>query len=197
MEQNETFTRLLALVTEAYESHPQAREFAPFPTDLTAQPVTHVPVPAADLLQQEQGFTKEYHSGLVEAIRAAGGMAHWLEHYRGTALGDEFVDRFGCFPIIGPGGAFHSAHLRCWMVYMPVGLHYPWHEHQAEEIYLLVAGRAKFSAFGSADHDLEAGEVVFHAANQPHATRTGSDPVLCLVFWRADFDSPLVLSSLQ
>lgn len=197
MDQNKIFDHLLGHVQQAYEKNPQVRAFSPFPDDLIAQPVTPISVPAANLLRQEQGFSGECSKGLTEAIRSAAEVAEWREHYRGTDLGEDFFDRFGCFPIIGEGGPFMSAHLRCWVVYMPPRLYYPWHEHHAEELYLIVSGQALFGKTGHEEQMLLPGETAFHEHSQPHATRTEAEPVLCLVFWRDDFDSAPMLSEMS
>lgn len=104
------------------------------------------------------------------------------------------MSRFGCYCIIGDGGAFSSRQMWAWMVYMPAELPYPFHEHPGEEIYLVIAGSATFHAHGKPARTCAPGDTVFHAANQPHATDTHSRPLLALVLWRNGFDSPPVLT---
>lgn len=194
MEHRDLFDTLLAATRNACESQGALRDFIAFPKDLTAQPVAPLEAPASALLQQETGFGPSPYPELLEGIRKMAPIAHWRENYRDSDLGAEFHDRFGCICLVGEGGPFTSDRLRAWVVYMPPHLYYPWHEHKAEELYLILAGSAVFRKEGSPDVVMRAGESVFHAAHQPHATETSEDPVLCLVLWRDDFEHEPVLT---
>jgi len=44
------------------------------------------------------------------------------------------------------------------------------------------------------DKALTEDDTSFHQSNQPHAMETLDDPVLCLVAWRDDFETPPVLT---
>jgi|TARA_B110000259_G_C13827383_1_gene327201 quercetin dioxygenase-like cupin family protein len=76
------------------------------------------------------------------------------------------------------------------MVYMPPRLYYPYHNHPAEEIYMVVSGSAVFKRMGLPDETLAEGDTSFHEGNQPHAMETLAEPVLCLVAWRNQFQNP-------
>jgi quercetin dioxygenase-like cupin family protein len=104
------------------------------------------------------------------------------------------MDRFGCYCLIGKDGAYISTQMFAWVVYMPAHLHYPWHHHPAEEMYLVIAGEAEFMREGASPEVLRAGDTCFHASNQPHAMETHDHPVMALVMWRNGFDTPPVLS---
>lgn len=188
------FDTLLATTRAAYLGHPQTLAFAPFPVDLTPQEVTPFTCPPAALLRAETGLFTDRYADLRDAIVAAGNTAEWRETYKDTDIGQDFMDRFGCYAIIGPGGPFMSQSLRAWIVYMPPHLHYPWHHHPAEELYLVLAGSALFMKRGHPDTVLNPGDTAFHAGNQPHAMETGAHPVLCLVVWRDGFDTGPMLT---
>jgi quercetin dioxygenase-like cupin family protein len=61
-------------------------------------------------------------------------------------------------------------------------------------MYMVVSGGAIFKQSDCPDKLLSEGEVAFHASNQPHAMETTEDPVLCLVAWRDNFQTPPVLT---
>ena len=185
---------LLEEARKVHAAHPDLRAFCDFPQDLDPMPVARHPVPPADLLAAETGLHSPDYGPLRDAFCAAGPHAHWRETYKDTAIGQDFMDRFGCFALIGPEGGFASAVIRAWVVYMPAHLYYPWHHHPAEEIYLVLAGSARFMRQGSADRILGAGATSFHAGNQPHAMETTDHPVMALVLWRNGFESPPVLT---
>ena len=59
---------------------------------------------------------------------------------------------------------------------------------------MVVSGAAVFRKEGAEDVRLTEGQIALHASNQPHATETFEEPVLCLVAWRDQFETPPVLT---
>ena len=190
MEHGSVFDTLLTETRMAYQAHPDMMGFAPFPDDVTPQPLDPYHCPCGDWLEAENGFLPDRYESLQNAIIAAGPFARWRETYKGTDIGQHFMDRFGCYSIIGEGGPYMSEHLWLWIVYMPPGLDYPWHDHPAEEMYLVLSGSAVFRKTGEEDQVLRPGDTAFHAGSQPHAMETLDQPVLCLVAWRGGFEVP-------
>ena len=188
---SDVWTTLLDEARTAHAIHPALRDFCPFPDDLTRQEVTPHHINAARLMEAEKGFTPD---ALGRAFIAASPQAHWRETYKGTDIGQDFLDRFGCYCLIGTGGAYRSDQMAAYVVYMPPGLHYPWHHHPAEELYFVLAGEARFMRGGEPNEVLRAGDSSFHASNQPHGMETGDHPVLAYVLWRNGFATPPVLT---
>lgn len=186
---------LLSETRAAYLATEAMTDFAPFPDDLMSQPVEAYPIPSARLLAHESGLFSDRFAGLRDAFVAAAPLARWRETYKGTDIGRDFLDRFGCFSLIGAGGAYMSRRLWTWVVYMPPGLHYPWHHHPGEEIYMVLAGEAEFLRWGKEAETLRPGDTSQHGSNQPHAMTTHAHPVLCLVAWRNGFATAPVLTS--
>lgn len=185
---------LLQEVRIAHEGHAELSRFCPFPDDLRPQRVLPFQVPPAALLVNEQGLFSDIYPQTRNAFVAAGAVAQWRETYKDTDIGSDFMDRFGCYCLIGDGGAYTSATMAAWVVYMPAGLYYTWHQHPAEEMYLTLAGEATFMREGCEDAVLRAGGTSQHASNQPHAMQTHAHPVLAYVVWRNGFDLPPVLT---
>ena len=194
MNTDQLYDRLLHATRAAYTGHPRMMSFATLPDDIVRQPITPVHRPCGDVLRRETGLSSKTYPELTDAIIAAGPAAIWRETYKHTKIGAHFLDSFGCYCIAGDGGPFASRHVRLWIVYMPPGLYYPWHHHPAEEIYLVLAGNALFKRQGCPDETLHEGQTTFHQGNQPHAMETFDDPVLCLVAWRNQFQTPPVLT---
>ena len=190
----DVWSDILHKLKAAYLRHPKLIQFSEFPNDLEAMPVTPFHTNSSRLLQSETGLRTSDYAALRDALIKATPFAQWREPYKGTSIGQDFMDRFGNYNIIGEGGAFQSRQLWAWVVYMPPNLHYPWHHHPAEEIYLVLAGEAEFMKAGEPNMQLGPGDTSFHASNQPHAMETGDHPVMCLVVWRNDFDVEPVLT---
>ncbi|WP_306116415.1 MULTISPECIES: dimethylsulfonioproprionate lyase family protein [unclassified Roseovarius] len=189
--------RLLAEARRVHDANAALHAFCPFPNDITPQPLSPHHVPAADLFTRETGLAGSPLAGFHDALLAATPAAHWRETYKDTNIGQDFMDRFGCYCLIGDQGPFHSDHMRAWMVYMPPHLHYTWHHHLAEEAYLVIAGSARFFRHRSPEVTLSAGDTLQHQSNEPHAMETGDSPVLCYVIWRNGFDLIPVLSTAE
>ena len=185
---------VLLAARDAHQSHPELSSYCDFPSDLVRQEVRAFQIPAANLLERENGLETTQYVELRDAIIAAGPHARWRETYKDTDIGDDFLSRFGCYCIIGDGGAFSSEQMRAWIVYMPPKLPYRWHQHLGEEMYLVVAGEAEFFRKGARSETLRPGQTSMHAANQPHAMKTYDSPVLTLVVWRNGFESVPVLT---
>ena len=191
------YDKLLRLARDAYRGNRELTAFAAFPDDVERQPITPLHRPCGDVLRNETGLSSQHYGDLQDAIIAAGPAAVWRETYKGTNIGDRFLQNFGCYSIIGKGGPFTSRQLWLWVVHMPAGLYYPWHHHPGEEAYMVVSGSAVFKRQGCSDEPLREGDTVLHQSNQPHAMETLDAPVLCLVAWRNGFDTPPVLTSAE
>lgn len=188
------FDHLLDQARATHHAHGALSAFCPFPGDITAQPVSPHHIPASILLQSETGFQTSPYADLCAAFTAAAPYAQWRETYKHTDIGEDFLNRFGCYSLIGPGGPFHSDQIRAWVVYMPAHLYYTWHHHPGEELYMVLGGQADFLRAGAPIETLSAGQTSQHGPNQPHATQTHDHPLLAYVVWRNGFQTPPVLT---
>lgn len=186
--------RLLDEARAAHLSHPDLRRFCPFPDDLVWQDVAAHHIPPSDLLQNDPGLTTDVYPAFRDAFAAAAPLARWRETYKGTSIGAGFLNRFGCYELVGRDAPYASNRMRSFVVYAPAGLHYPWHHHPAEELYLVLAGGAEFLIEGQGGRMLGPGDTAFHASGQPHAMTTHDSPVMAYVLWRGELDIAPVLS---
>lgn len=189
------FQTLLGEARSAHAVHPELAAFAPFPDDVADSAFTPHHIPAATLMAQDTGLFSAQWQSFRDAFVTAGPHAHWRETYKGTDIGQRFLDQFGCYSLVGPDAPYTSEKLYAFVVYMPAGLYYPWHHHPAEEIYLILAGEAEFMRKGEPSEVLQAGDTSFHKSNQPHAMQTHDHPVLAYVTWRNHLNIRPVLSA--
>ena len=194
MDQEAVYQSLLRTTQTAYAENPEMTGFTPFPDDIGRQAVTPFHSTCCDVFCEDKKLVSQRYGVLQDAIRAASNAVHWRETYKDTEIGADFMDRFACYCIIGENAPFMSAAIRLFMVYMPCHFYYPWHQHPAEEMYMVVSGNGVFKRKGCPDERLTEGCTSFHESNQPHALETLDDPVLCLVAWRDDFEMPPVLT---
>ncbi len=188
------FDTLLAEAQALHRVHPALHRFCAFAEDLRPTEVTPYPHPAADLMAADPLLSDSPPCPLAQGFLDAAPLAHWREPYKDTDIGQDFKDRFGCYCLIGPDGAWDSDSMYAFVVYMPPGLYYPWHHHPAEELYCILAGEAQFLAEGHAPRMLGPGDSVFHASGQSHATQTFDSPLLAYVLWRSHLETPPMLT---
>ena len=84
--------------------------------------------------------------------------------------------------------------MRNFIAYQPPGFYYPFHEHPAEEIYVVLAGEAKFSVGGKGAKTLTPNDHILHPKNATHALETYKHPVMAYVVWRNEFDTKPIWS---
>ncbi|GMG82027.1 hypothetical protein LNKW23_12400 [Paralimibaculum aggregatum] len=122
--------------------------------------------------------------GLIRAVLDAAPHLHWRNSYSPAQLGQDFLDRSGWFRLVSPEGPFRCASHQVSIGYWDRGLYYPRHWHEPEEIYLVLAGGARFAGEGYAPQRLGPGGTRAHASWQPHAAAMQETPLLALALWR-------------
>lgn len=189
--------RWLALLEAAREAHavvPALQAFCPFPDPLREQEVMARHDPLCDALAVDTGLTADRFAAFHEALIAAGPLAQWRETYRDTPIGEVLHAHFGTYEFLGHDAPFGTDAMRGFMVYQRPGFHYPMHHHPAEEVYLVLAGKAEFHVEGQGSRMLGPGETQFHLSNQPHALTTHAAPVLAYVLWRGNLTTKPVFT---
>lgn len=141
-------------------------------------------IPATALVEAWEGSAVPATQPVIEAIRAATPYADWQQTYREEEVGADFLARYGWFELAGPTGHVQTTEARAFIAYWGAGLHYDWHLHEAEGLYVVLAGRATFLAEGAPPAEIGPGGTRHHAAFQPHAMTTTDSAVLTLVLWR-------------
>lgn len=184
----ELFENALAQVKAFYEAEPALTEFKDFPpaSDLVYNSLEPHHIDPATLFAADKSLETRDFGAVRDALIAVKDVAHWRETYRGTNIGEDFLNRFGCYELFGWEGHFRCQSTRGFIVYSDAGLYYPWHHHPAEEIYFILAGEAEFATEGNSPKLLRPGDTVLHAENQPHNMVTRDKGVLAWVQWRGE-----------
>ncbi len=180
-----TLDDVLAAAQRLHQSHSALSEFGPWPTDLSATDLQPCAVPAADLVRDFERPGTGRTQALIDAVRATTHLAHWKRTYTEEEVGADFLQRYGYYELFGPTGHFHSTQLRGYIGYWGEGLNYDWHSHQAEELYLTLAGGAMFRIEGN-EALVGPDQTRVHASWQSHAMITSDQPILTFVLWRGE-----------
>lgn len=173
------FRTVLACAKNLYDGTPELQSFGPWPNDMrfVQRPMTALPA-----IRQIKRWMESHP--FHQAIQAIADVAEWHQTYTEDEVGYGFLQDYGYIELFGPTGHFVTENLRGYIAYWGRGLYYPWHRHEAEEIYCVITGSGKFAIDGSEDRQLYSGDCQFHASNQPHALTMNEGPILALVLWR-------------
>ena len=153
-----------------------------------AEPRSILPatVPAIRWLPRVRESTPRFSTSFVDALVAAAPSLAWQRSYSAAAVGATFYENYGWTELAGLTGPTASERLACGVLILGPHLTYPSHRHEAEEIYVPLSGTAEWWHGSSNWRERPPGAVIHHARNEPHAMRTGRDPLLGLYLWRSD-----------
>ena len=122
---------------------------------------------------------------LVRLIVEHGDVLAWRQTYGAVDFGPDFLLRYGWTEIIGQRGVFSSDRIAAGFLLLGPELEYPFHSHDAEEIYIPLSGRTSWAAGDSGWQTRKPGDLIHHPSRVPHAMRTSAMPLLALYVWRA------------
>lgn len=178
-----TLEDVLEAARRLHQAHSDLSGFGAWPTDLSVAATEPHHIPAADLVGDFDHPGIAMTQQLTDAIKATTHLAHWKQTYTEEEVGADFLSRYGYYELFGPTGHFYSTQLRGYVGYWDAGLMYDWHSHQAEEIYLTLAGGAVFKVEGH-ETRVGPGQTRLHSSWQSHAMTTEDQPILTFVLWR-------------
>ena len=165
---------------------PEAEAFLrDWPPELIARPVGARSLPVVAALRGLSRLAAPRTRALVEAVEALAGELDWRQTYTSSDFGSRFLDNYGYNEWVGQRGAFMSDRVACGVLLLGPDTEYPDHSHEAEELYLPLAGRA-FWRSDEADWRLRPpGTWIHHPSWTAHAMRTSQEPLLAAYVWRA------------
>ena len=109
----------------------------------------------------------------------------WRQTYKASEVGAAFMENYGYSEIAGLSGPLASERIACGFLLLGPATFYPPHRHEAEEIYIPLAGTASWQNGDGIWRERLPGTVIHHASNEPHAMRTGARALLALYLWRS------------
>ena len=121
---------------------------------------------------------------LVRDFVAAADFLEWRQTYSAVDFGPEFLERYAWTELVGLRGPIGSEKVACGFLMLGPETEYPAHAHEAEEIYLPLAGEALWMRGEESFVARAPGAMIEHSSWTPHATKTREDPLLALYVWR-------------
>jgi mannose-6-phosphate isomerase-like protein (cupin superfamily) len=162
-----------------------ARFRADWPEDLVVTRATQPrPLPVCRWLVDLEPLATRKTRALVQEFVSAAEFLEWRQTYSAVDFGTQFLDLYGWTELIGLRGPISSAKVACGFLMLGPDVEYPAHAHEAEEIYLPLAGQALWMRGDEGFVARPPGAVIEHPAWTPHAMRTRKDPLLAIYLWR-------------
>ena len=130
---------------------------------------------------------------LADAIAAAAPHLAWISYdlYPRAEIGDGFAEGHAFAAIAGQQAAFAAADFELGLFLIAPDVLYRDHCHRAPELYAPLTGPHGWRfAPGRPLIVKPAGEPVWNPSLQPHLTKVGCVPFLCLFAWTRDVNEP-------
>ncbi|MCW6511676.1 dimethylsulfonioproprionate lyase family protein [Lichenifustis flavocetrariae] len=141
-------------------------------------------LPALRWLDGASAFSHPTTSRLMAMLAETAAELAWRQSYAAADFGPSFLERYGWTELVGPSGPIGSKRMTCGFLLLGPDLHYPPHAHEAEELYLPLAGTALWQRGNGAPSLVPPGTPIYHESWLPHAMWTRTEPLVALYCWR-------------
>ena len=186
--------RLLSAIQDfvATHPHPDVQRFndgiAEWGQEWLKVSPTHLPV--TDTFASTLSHATDETRVLLSAFIEEKASRKWEQSYTQAdgVVGRDMLADYGFAEVIGKLGPFVSTRIRSGIGVWGPNIVYPAHRHQAEEVYVLLAGSAEFQRGQGDDASVEiknAGDVVFVPSKLIHGFRTMEEPLVVFYIWQA------------
>lgn len=112
----------------------------------------------------------------------------WIqtEHYR-ESLGEAFMDKYCYTNLVGTKGLCPNEQFAMGFLVLGPDVHYPDHNHAAEELYIVLGGDdALWGQKSETPTTRPLGDIFYNPTQQFHEFKTGSKPLFGLYIWLGD-----------
>jgi Dimethlysulfonioproprionate lyase len=158
---------------------------ADWPLSDERRPVAPSALPVLRWLHEAKADAPALSLELVNEICSDAPSMAWRQTYTAADVGAAFLDNYGWSEIVGLSGPLASERIACGFLLLGPDTHYPRHRHEAEEVYIPLAGTASWQQGDGRWRERPPGAVIHHASDEPHAMRTGARALLALYLWRS------------
>ena len=186
---NKIFNRAYLEISKLWEKYKVLSNFVNLPKELELVSYKTNKLPVTDKLLS---FNSNLNSNTKDLHNAIINLSHhvkWEPGYGEEDVGKDFLNKYGFFELIGPTGHFQTSEMALYVNYLEKNTHYPLHNHEAEELYFVLSGEAKFESENERSEILTSTKSRFHKSFQQHAITTFNQQVLSIVIWKNKFDN--------
>jgi hypothetical protein len=126
-----------------------------------------------------------FGAAFLETLSVAAGSLAWRQTYTRDEVGEEFLRNYAWAELSRSGSGIGDAQISCGVLVLGPNTFYPPHRHEAEEIYLPLAGTAEWLKGDGVWRHRRPGTLIYHSSEETHAMRTGEQPLLAMYLWRS------------
>lgn len=141
--------------------------------------------PAAAHFERVRTLGTDATAPLVEAAAGLEDRFRWLWRTR-DGFGDRRRGDQAHVAFVGPAGLVRSDALLLGIFLIGPRAFYPDHSHAADEVYYVIAGRGEWRKGDGPFAGHGPGGLIEMPSFEPHAIRTGAEPVLMVYAWTGD-----------
>jgi Dimethlysulfonioproprionate lyase len=140
-------------------------------------------LPVTSRLPELCRLTAATTAPLVTLLAETVDLLQWRQTYTAADFGPEFLQHYGWTELVGLRGPIASTDIACGFLLLGPGIEYPLHSHEAEELYVPLAGGGLWQR-GTEDFvERPNGAPIHHPSWMPHAMRTQTSSLLALYMW--------------
>jgi hypothetical protein len=158
---------------------------ADWPVSKERRAVVPSSLPVLRWLPEAKTDAPAFSTALVGELCNSAPSLAWRQTYTVADVGATFLENYGWSEIVGLSGELASDRIACGFLLLGPATHYPRHRHEAEEIYVPLAGTASWQRGDGPWQERLPGTVIHHASEEPHAMQTAARPLLALYLWRS------------
>jgi Dimethlysulfonioproprionate lyase len=126
-----------------------------------------------------------FSAKLVASLSHARCALAWRQSYTKPEVSESFLENYGWSELVGPRGPFPCSAFACGFLLLGPRTHYPSHYHEAQELYVPLAGVSSWQSGGQPWQTQHPGAMIVHASNEPHAMQTAETALLAVYVWRS------------
>ena len=180
-------TQARGLLAEALPPH-LSRFHERLPSDESVQrPTAMHRLPVLEWLSRLPQPVPETMQNLVSDFIEKAPRLQWGQTYSAddvsTKFSTDFLARYGWHEVVGTRGPVPSDDVALGFLLLEPQVDYPRHVHNADEVYVALAGTACWQRDRGAFTARPPGAVIHHPPRMPHAMRTTTEPMLALYVW--------------
>lgn len=145
------------------------------------------PLPVLRWLPRILADAECFGADFVKLLCGSAASLRWRQTYTLAQVGARFLESYGWAELLSPGAMIGAVQTTCGVLVLGPNTFYPSHRHEAEEIYLPLAGTAEWQQGEDAAswRRRSPGTLIHHSSEEPHAMRTGDEPLLAMYLWRS------------
>lgn len=168
-----------------------------WPSTIALRPVRSAALPVLNWLAGMAKQAEPITVSLVQTLTGTAAQLRWSQTYRVPEVSQGFLQNYGWSEVLGPTGPAPCEHLAAGFLMLGPHTDYPPHRHEAEELYVPLAGCALWQQGVRPWAERRPGELVHHHANEVHAMRTSEQPLLALYVWHGNLKERAQLARAQ